>query len=489
MSIFFRAYKILSNGSNISAYFIESTATENVEDAPLSASVSPADMEKIEENDVIPNIIDYLMSSNEPNLVISIHGFNTPRDIAIERYRESFQFVSKDDAINSNNTICIGYRWPSESMFSSGTIRTIWNAAPKVIYGSFITGIILISISIIFHIVLDMHEAVSAIFGIFFLTIAIALVLLRIVVYFRDGYRARFYAVPDLIEIIRQIDKKWKEESKDSTRRINLSFIGHSMGGYVVTDVVRILSDVFSPQSIRDGLDAKKDPTPPSHIGNAFCLKRLVLISPDIPAEALISHRANFLASSLRRFEEAYLFSNEGDEVLRQISRTANYFSFPTGDTAFGHRLGNIAVLSENYGIESVKTLGQLAIGNVTLDTLYNRLVSVGQKNLSDDYTKCFSYFDCTDCVDENGKAYLSRAEPGRGNKTFRFGHLSLLIHYLWNRDPDVHGGYFKSPFLRELIHRMACLGRERTEEAYGGFAGLDKQCRNRQIKVLLAQK
>jgi hypothetical protein len=57
---------------------------------------------------------------------------------------------------------------------------------------------------------------------------------------------------------------------------------------------------------------------------------RFVLASPDISAEALLSNRANFLASSLRRFREAYLFSNEGDEVLRQISTTANYFSFPT---------------------------------------------------------------------------------------------------------------------------------------------------------------
>ncbi|NJR51228.1 MAG: hypothetical protein HC780_18285 [Leptolyngbyaceae cyanobacterium CSU_1_3] len=33
-------------------------------------------------------------------------------------------------------------------------------------------------------------------------------------------------------------------------KRIRLSFIGHSMGAFVVTNAVRILSDVFDPGSI-----------------------------------------------------------------------------------------------------------------------------------------------------------------------------------------------------------------------------------------------
>ena len=56
---------------------------------------------------------------------------------------------------------------------------------------------------------------------------------------------------------------------------------------------------------------------PPSNaIGNVFSLRRLVLVAPDIPAETLLSSRGNFLASALSRFDEAYLFSNEGDEIL-----------------------------------------------------------------------------------------------------------------------------------------------------------------------------
>ena len=69
--------------------------------------------------------------------------------------------------------------------------------------------------------------------------------ILRIAVYFRDGYRATSYGVPDLVEIIQQIDKKYLEKEPKTKnddgqlKRVELSFIGHSMGAYVVTGAVR----------------------------------------------------------------------------------------------------------------------------------------------------------------------------------------------------------------------------------------------------------
>jgi pimeloyl-ACP methyl ester carboxylesterase len=121
-----------------------------------------------------------------------------------------------------------------------------------------------------------------------------ALFLMRVAVYFRDGYRATSFGVPDLVEIFRRIDKKLAPEGKDLENRVKLSFIGHSMGAYVVTSVVRILSDVFDQGS------GSPDPTataerPSPNIGHALELARLVLVSPDIPAEAFIANRANFL--------------------------------------------------------------------------------------------------------------------------------------------------------------------------------------------------
>ncbi len=69
--------------------------------------------------------------------------------------------------------------------------------------------------------------------------------LLRLAVYFRDGYRATNYGVPDLVEVIRQLDRKVTEKAEsrggepEYKNPVKLSFIGHSMGGFVVTNVCR----------------------------------------------------------------------------------------------------------------------------------------------------------------------------------------------------------------------------------------------------------
>ena len=172
--------------------------------------------------------------------------------------------------------------------------------------------------------------------------LVLAAALLRTIVYFRDNYRAANYGVPDLIQIIRAIDGQIKiiDGGKERPRanRVQLSFIGHSMGGFVVTNAIRTLSDLFTTtvSHIDDDYNPQKGEKPSPDIGHAFKLMRFVLVSPDIPAEALLSTRGNFLASALRRFDEAYLFSNEGDAVLRQISTLANYFVFPTKSCDYG---------------------------------------------------------------------------------------------------------------------------------------------------------
>ncbi|MHC5827429.1 MAG: alpha/beta hydrolase, partial [Nostoc sp.] len=97
-------------------------------------------------------------------------------------------------------------------------------------------------------------------------SIILTLIILRISTYFRDTYRAVNYGVTDLVELIRQLDVTVK---LPPNKRIKLSFISHSMGCFVVTDVIRILSDVFDVKSINK--------EPDSDIGNVFRLGRLVL--------------------------------------------------------------------------------------------------------------------------------------------------------------------------------------------------------------------
>src|SRR5208282_3999562 len=193
----------------------------------------------------------------------------------------------------------------------------------------------------------------------------------------------------DLVEVIRQIDleavqlaDRLRKQDGITRKRIALSFIGHSMGGLVVTNAIRVLSDVFDKAVIRTRLSGEARPGPAREapdgrdlvtgkIGHVFTLMRFVLASPDVPGETLLADRANFLASTLRRFREAYLFSSEGDEVLRLISTTVNYFSFPTASRNYGYRLGNAEILTSDFGAAPDKeVLTTLRVGAQTLAQL-----------------------------------------------------------------------------------------------------------------------
>jgi hypothetical protein len=109
-----------------------------------------------------------------------------------------------------------------------------------------------------------------------------------------------------------------------------------------------------------------------SVLHNDFLERQLKVLRIGCP---LISNRSNFLSNSLVRFEEVFLFSNEGDEVLRQISTTANYFSFPTKSNNFGYRLGNVCLLGLPYGINANEfNKSYLEIGKMRLSALYKRI-------------------------------------------------------------------------------------------------------------------
>ncbi|MGH6839787.1 MAG: alpha/beta hydrolase [Methylocella sp.] len=527
----FSAYKVIMQNQpdipdRLHAYLVESTAPDNIDDIIDDYSRNNKYKDKLiqltvdGEGGFIDEIADTLDHSKNPTLVISVHGFNNPPNVILPGFWESFECVHADDKINNKDVVCIGYRWPSEAILS--TARTIFTSSPTLLRWLLSLGTISLSfliIALIFtwyeHYMGAIEHETTIFIGIadplvviaitlIFVSMPVTLFLLRLSVYFRDGYRATSFGIPDLVEIIRQIDKKlderhnryWLSRIGRQPNRVQLSFIGHSMGGYVVTSVVRILSDVFDPATMREGLNKRRIPAQNSEkekqalskIGRAFRLKRLVLVSPDIPAEALISNRANFLSNSLARFEESFLFSNEGDEVLLQISTIANYFSYPTKSNKFGYRLGNVGILGLPYGMSNTFDLQNLGIGNDTLGNIYDKLEKVGNKQLQDDLPRSFSYFDCTDCVEKNGKGVLTLAKPHHVKKMRWYDHTWLLLLYLRWRTPDVHGGYFHSPFLKKLIYRLACIGFDDCEEAYKNDedGSLHKQCQDRQVRVLL---
>ncbi|HEY8138239.1 MAG TPA: alpha/beta hydrolase, partial [Methylocystis sp.] len=378
---FFTAYEVQADGQTpaIPAFFIESTAPNNFDDKGETLRAPDHCIDLGDPRQAIERIAQTLAGQEAPKLVITVHGFNSPRDAVLNTYAQSFQTVNGDKALHDRGIVCVGYRWPSERMGTPW--RSGFAASPIFLLGTLFTALALVyfvnfvlELCEVARIVRMLITAVTA----FMAVIPITLYLLRLIVYFRDVYRATTYGVPDLVDIIRLLDDalaKQQTQTGKTKVRADLSFIGHSMGGFVVTNVVRILTDVFSPAAMtamkamtagEDTLGTHAEDSQLSQIGKAFRLRRLVLVSPDIPAEVLLSGRANALRSSLIRFQEAHLFSNEGDEVLLDISTTANFFSLPTKQRKFGFRLGNVGVLTE-WGITKGISLDKLRVGSRTL--------------------------------------------------------------------------------------------------------------------------
>lgn len=573
MQQLYRIFRPANPAIKIPFYFIESTAPNNVDDDWKKAELALPGFTEVdlpEQEKELDVIAARLLPEDDPspesdsNLVVMVHGFNTPRNDARETFIHAAEAVlqDKEGICSQTKLVCIGYRWPSESIGSPiyGSIR----ALPLFALILFLMSLLVLTILLegdalreafkkaVLDEPLGIIEGLLKWMSVSAIVVTLVGIILRAAVYFRDIYRATNFGVPDLVEVIRNIDRAaWKRTQNMQTmdgrrRRIALSFIGHSMGGLVVTNVIRILSDVFDPQSQTMNLAGQRlndegevisgeEPegkTPsriepvPAQIGNVFELMRFVLVSPDIPAEALLGNRANFLKSSLCRFKEAYLFSSEGDEVLRQISTIANYFSFPTSSNRFGYRLGNVEILSTGEGvIDTISTKllpDSLRVGVNTIGQLNGQLRQSLSSLPSDPEggvpADAFSYFDCTDCVDMIADAkepqpiltfaHRYKATDPKGKipplehfhllLVYVFGHLleAIFLHtkrfYI-----NVHGGYFDGRSVRLLIYRLACLGYHGTLAAYGradktspnGREALSRACRSTHMKVRLSDR
>lgn len=489
----FAIYQYLDQGqeAKIPGFFAVSTAPPNVEDQsnpdadnPLKAK-DPRLLDNVEllaPQTAIQTVADSLRQKAQSGnhkaveLVIAVHGYNTPIDFVKWWYREIWSFVNQDPLCSSEPAVFLGYRWSSEKVDILKNVPRAIRSLPVILAALFFGGIVgaigawFYSSQITFVFVLCVISA----------ALVLALMILRVIVYFRDSYRATNFGVPDLVEIVRQLNKELK--GKVEPNSIQLNFIAHSMGAFVATNTIRILSDVFDPNSVGTIDATGKDPS--STIGDVFCLGRLVLAAPDIPARTLITGRANFLRSSLRRFKEAYLFSNEGDLALRLASTAANYFSYPTNQRIEGHRLGNVTVRPGRksddpvYGVVNAATLSDRTttshlINYLEINTL-NRSVTLNQLQLTNDQDEedlCdrFTCFDCTSYVDRRYRN--GRTTPEHNVLSYRFDrfpsivsflnffvYLSLIVAWLTGKI-DVHGGYFEGEFSRDMIYKLAFSG------------------------------
>jgi pimeloyl-ACP methyl ester carboxylesterase len=514
MSDFFRAHRATTA---IPTYFIESTAPDNVDDAAPEQPIRSPDLEPINSDLAVREIAAALAGGGNANLVVMVHGFNNPEADVLNMYTAAATSIANDGAIaGRKNLVCIGYRWPSEKIGTPA--HGTWDALPTFPSWILYLGAGLVAVPLVlFYLASVSWRTAGPIGFLHILTIAglvlaglvLTAALLRTIVYFRDIYRATNYGIPDLVQVIRAIDGeiiKLRGEG-GASNDVQLSFIGHSMGGFVVTDTIRVLSDVFRREvKSLNSFGALSSEPPSPRIGNVFTLKRFVLASPDIPAETLLSNRGNFLATALARFDEAYLFSNEGDEVLRQISTLANYFMFPTKKRKHGFRLGNVEILRSQYGLFKVPNpdfLRTLRIGRLTLQKLYDALEQARLRRnpestpVQTSLPQVFTYFDCTDYiepVDGRQVGVLTFAKCLKRNDPDAFmswySHLHLLGAYAFcHQKPDVHGGYFKGELSQRLIYRLACLGYQDTVTAFGGEDGLSNECKGKQIRVLLSPR
>lgn len=513
----------------IPGYFVMSSAPPNIEEAEeASETIQRQAAQGIE--DMADHLHRMMATSTDGDaeLVITVHGYNTGRSGVEAWYKNIFKYINRHDSAIAaqTNQVFIGYRWPSENVALSNPkeILQALRALPPLPRDVVLTGafcalaLLLLELTAFGESIAGFVISLVLVLLLVLGTLMLALVVLRLVVYFRDRYRADNFGVLDLVELLRQIDQAIVKRTaaemfpntvgeadhrkamaqargylqRRSQNKVKLSFIGHSMGGFVVTNVVRILSDVFDNASV--------EKRPDSCIGDVFSLGRLVLASPDIPVLSIVSSRANFLASSLRRFSESYLFSSEGDIALRIASTTANYIAFPSRTQERGYRLGNVALQNQfgsvdDYGLINLASLDQdfspdLPIGEaiarsknnvmeqlfltyersqkrgvVTMAKLF-KVQADGDSNRAT-VADFFTYFDCTDYFDikYDPNTNTCSAKP-TGILTRALGHailkpwdyFLLTLDYAMGKR-DVHGGYFEGQFSQQLIYGLAFLG------------------------------
>ena len=117
---------------------MESTAPDAVEGDPGGPAPTPPTLLEVDPDQAVKDISAFLTPEGEPeidaSLVVMVHGFNTPRDRVLELYDKVRTALVADSQIFDlarRRIVCIGYRWPSERVFSDlgSTIGATPNAA------------------------------------------------------------------------------------------------------------------------------------------------------------------------------------------------------------------------------------------------------------------------------------------------------------------------------------------------------------------------
>src|SRR5262245_47223247 len=146
MHSLFRVYQ--APGSHMPAYFIESTALNNVDDKQDHNTQPPLEnLTELEPDQAIDNMAEYLAQARQPEVVVLIHGFNSPQKTVLRRYANAFEVVANDKPIRERaGLVCIGYRWPSEKM--GQPLATSHSAAPVSLIGLFWSAVLFFALTL-----------------------------------------------------------------------------------------------------------------------------------------------------------------------------------------------------------------------------------------------------------------------------------------------------------------------------------------------------
>jgi hypothetical protein len=275
-------------------------------------------------------------------VTLRTHGFNARLgDFARDLLGEAT--APPQETLRPGRRVLIGYRWPSEGVFSMGSVRD----TAKALFFTAAVSVLLLLLPLLALSLSGHHwlaggatgpvaQALRPLFWPYASRVLAAallgagalLLVLRLSTYLRDRYRVLHYGVPDLCEFVRDL-----ETGLEAMRvRVALDLVGHSMGCLALVNAVRVMTEFFH----RPGAESRF-----LGYGRAIQLRTLVLAAPDIPAALASPERNNYFLASLRRFASVHVFSSDRDIVLKWASTLVNWASEPRHDMA-GRHLGNV---------------------------------------------------------------------------------------------------------------------------------------------------
>lgn len=501
-----RNFEVYQDVRHANVFLVVSTAAVSLH---IPRSLPP--LERFRPLFNVKELAAVIQSRRIQHLTLRTHGYANPAQSFFANFcREAEQvtrlgqrYQGMDMPSLSADHLYIGYHWPSEKpLFSPGLwtdfVKELGIVVKFLFVLSGLAGIVGTVLYALLKLLLWLAsqivsmdtslylQALSAIavrwywvVPTVFMIWVMVFHLLRLVVYQRDRYRAVHYGAPDLAEFFWRLDKACNQpqspgqtqlspELREQTLSVNL--IGHSMGGLVLVNVLRILSDRFGkddrgillPDAVpvpvaEDGdVETALMSTEPmrsrlfssDNIGEHLQLDQLILASPDIPLEFLREGRNNYVRSAMKRCQQIYLLSSDRDIVLRYLSAVGNWFTEPSLEMS-GLRLGNLY-------LKQVTMDGGAPQYRPFIRNLTGAEPAV-QPTSSYDLFRKFNYLDCSEMGAIEGQGGVNAIGLSLGRWTALPIDLGNTLFYFLGKI-DVHGGYFHTETVAfQIMQLLVC--------------------------------